>query len=127
MNDELFNELKQSIREAGEIRRGGSMSDKLIEKYCTCEYGPILGDDRMDSNWCPVHDGTKDTVLEWGARGWDEVAALEQQVERLEELLYEAIEVGGAPESTWVDTDSLTKRAWPISDEEALAEEKGSK
>ncbi len=51
------------------------------------------------------------------------LAQLEQQVERLERALYEAIEVGGAPESTWVDTDDETRRAWPISDAEALAQQ----
>ncbi len=54
---------------------------------------------------------------------WKTRRTLLAKLSKMEELLYEAIEIGGAPESTWVDTDDETKRAWPISDEEALAGE----
>jgi hypothetical protein len=26
---------------------------------CACEYGPALGDGRIDSNFCQIHDGEK--------------------------------------------------------------------
>jgi hypothetical protein len=75
----------------------------LLAPYIASEDSPDLSDDDQAE------------ILTAGAlpQVWSIILELEQRVERLEEALYEAIEVGGAPESAWVDTDDETKRAWP--------------
>ena len=55
-----------------------------LEDICTCEFGPLLGDGRTDSNRCPVHDMTREELVEYAANGWREVAALEARIEALE-------------------------------------------
>ena len=57
-----------------------------LEDICTCEFGPLLGDGRTDSNRCPVHDMTREELVEYAANGWREVAALEARVEELEKV-----------------------------------------
>jgi uncharacterized coiled-coil protein SlyX len=60
-----------------------------LEDICTCEFGPLLGDGRTDSNRCPVHDMTREELVEYAANGWREVAALEARIEELEKRLTE--------------------------------------